>query len=517
MTQTMASLEAPLTQPLKCSESPRRWWFLAFLGLAVAAGLPSQGLRLQAGSIMVGFAALVTAMLAVFIYRSQAQAQALPQEEKKCVDIQLSPSSRRILVQIGGFLRLAGGSALLLASVILSLFLANSPATSELWISFWNTSFGPALVPENGQLNKLSLTAWVNEGFMSFFFFNVGLEIKRELVEGSLASMQKAALPCVAAVGGMIVPTLVCASVNYALPGGTLAGSYVPMATDIAFAMSIFSLYRRRLPEGMAPFLMTLATVDDLGAMIVVAVCLNTPPPLKLLVAAIAALCLAFAINRRGLRSADEAWLFLIPAISLWCFLLRGGVSAAIAGAMVAFCVPIHAENGDDVVEMLIAKLTPVSAFLIMPVFGLANCAVSLHEGQPAHHVHLWHKQRLEVQSTTVALGIALGLLIGKPLGIFGASDILIRCGLGKMPTGMSRKHLLATGLLGSIGFTMCLFLAENCFVGHLRLTAKLAVLCSSMVGALASATYLSFTTPARQRQPRGDSSSEPQRSEAEA
>ena len=224
------------------------------------------------------------------------------------------------------------GSVLLCVSTVLSLYLANSARFSAGWLQFWERSSG--LVIGGHSLNLRSL---VNEGFMSLFFFSVGLEIKKEIVDGSLASIKGALLPCIAALGGMVVPMALYLVVNLILPGGSLAGLTIPMATDIAFAMGIYNFFRNRMPTSVSTFLLTLATVDDLGAIAVIATCFAQSICLPFLGLAALAQITLVAMGRKRIRSGKS---YLVAGVSLWYCLLRAGVNADIAGVLAALCVP---------------------------------------------------------------------------------------------------------------------------------------------------------------------------------
>lgn len=312
---------------------------------------------------------------------------------------------------------------------------------------------------------------------MALFFFSVGLEIKKEMVEGSLASPSKAALPCIAACGGMVVPMMVYMATNLMLPGGSAVGATVPMATDIAFAMGVFGFFRRRMPEAASAFLLALATVDDLGAIAVIAICFAGHIAPRFLLAA-TGVFIATVLLGQMRRESTKAFIF--PSLALWYCLLRGGISADIAGVLVAFCIPMRSSKGTPVLDRLTHNWAMLSAVLILPLFALANCAVPL---------------QVKVAAGTpvaVSMGILLGLLVGKPVGIFGSSYLAIKSGLAPMPPNASNRHLAIMGVLGGIGFTMCLFLIENSMHGAMAQMSKLAVFAASAASAGLGAFFMS-------------------------
>lgn len=313
---------------------------------------------------------------------------------------------------------------------------------------------------------------------MALFFFSVGLEIKAEMLTGSLASPKQAALPCIAACGGMIVPMAVYWACNHMFPGGSMSGLTVPMATDIAFAMGVFNAFKSRMPESAGSFLLTLATVDDLGAIAVIAVCFAGHLAPAFLAGAAMMLCVSVALCRRQSKSTLR---LIFPGVGLWYCLLRGGLNADIAGVLAAFCVPMKSKCGEEVVEGLIPRWSALSAVVVLPLFALANCAVPLAILGKASGA-------AKAELILVPTGILLGLVIGKPLGIISFSWLSVKAGFTQLPHGLSAKHLGIIGMLGAIGFTMCLFLIENSLVGKVAQVSKFAVFVGSMFGAVVSA-----------------------------
>jgi len=380
------------------------------------------------------------------------------------------------------------GSIALLGATAVSLFLANS-AWSGAYLSFWHAHVGPAALALH-----MSLHHWVNEGLMAIFFFAVGLEIKREFVHGSLRSLKQAALPCIGALGGMVVPMAVYLACNNpaTTAAAVTAGWAIPMATDIAFAMGVYNFFKNKMPGGVAAFLLTLATVDDLGAIAVIAVCFAKSLTTSYIVGAVAATGALFAACKKGVTNMA---VYAALGVALWYCLLQGGINADVAGVIAAFAVPAHASapagsdatpehEGSDptLLDHLVHKFAPLSALVIMPLFALANTGVPLDASVVG-----------KVFTEPVGRGIMLGLLLGKPVGIAGLSWLAVKCKIGKLPHGMNNAHLGIVGLLGGIGFTMCLFLVEMALAGHASAvnTAKLAVLASSTIAATVGAALM--------------------------
>jgi len=371
------------------------------------------------------------------------------------------------------------GSVMLILATFISLGLANS-AMSGSFVGFWeHFHFGPASIGLH-----LNAHEWVNEGLMALFFFNVGLEIKREFAVGSLSNMRAALLPCFGALGGMVAPMGVYLALQMA-PGGVAAGWAIPMATDIAFAMGVYNFFKTRMPPAVAAFLLTLATVDDLGAIAVIAVFFAKGIVPGYLVAS-AGICVALFVACK--KKVAHTGVYAVLGCALWFALLKGGINADIAGVVAAVAIPASApapagshahahEPGAQVslLDHLIHNFHPWSSLLIMPLFALANCAVPVNGAAMG-----------TVMTTPVGLGVMAGLLLGKPLGIVGLCYAAVKTGVCAFPTDMNVKHLATVGVLAGIGFTMSLFLIEQSLFGASAVTAKLAILCSSAIAAIA-------------------------------
>ena len=413
------------------------------------------------------------------------------------------------------------GSILLLACTIVALILANSPL-AESYDHVLHTKVG---VSWGDASFKLTLHHWINDGLMVIFFFVVGLEIKRELVVGQLSSLQRAVLPVAAAVGGMLVPAVLYAALNAGGEGA--AGWGIPMATDIAFALGVLAIFGKRVPTALKVFLTALAIADDLGAVMVIALFYTTTIRVwGLAVAALFLVALLIAIRAR-IRRLDV----LMPLIiGVWFGVFASGVHATVAGILVAMVIPvrariepgrflkaarerlmhlesvpltdrsmIHDQDQFDAIEslhecthdMLPAGLRlehalhPIQVWFILPVFALANAGVRIDS-----HI-------LEALSNPISLGIILGLVVGKPIGIYAISKIAMRVTGGALPDGVSWAHIVGAGCLAGIGFTMSLFIAGLAFPNEaLVADAKVGILAASLLSGIIGFAILSRTLP---------------------
>lgn len=416
---------------------------------------------------------------------------------------------RRLMQPLARFLEIESASGIILIGcTAIALVLANSP-WAHAWESFWHTE---ARVAIGSWELRASLAHWVNDGLMTIFFFLVGLEIKRELVDGELRSVRKAALPIVAALGGMLVP----AGIYLLLLGGGEGqrGWGIPMATDIAFAVGILALLGRRVPVGLKIFLLALAIADDIGAIVVIA--LFYSGAIQTLALGLAALGLAiiFGMNRLGVRSIAA---YIIAGTGVWLAMYSSGIHPTIAGVVLGLMTPGRAwVVGESLVELLLdavdrldgqierphvrdhslligdltataretvsplerleMALHPWVAFAIMPIFALANAGVAL---QPAAAGH------------PIVLAVAAGLVLGKPLGIVVFSWLAVRSGIAQLPAGINWKALLGASCLGGVGFTMSLFIAGLALEGNLLDAGKIGTLAGSTISALAGLVLL--------------------------
>ncbi|WP_257658926.1 Na+/H+ antiporter NhaA [Parapedobacter lycopersici] len=355
----------------------------------------------------------------------------------------------------------------LLVFLIISLLIANSPLGAG-----FEALLGRQVGFETPSIHlKYSLLNWINDGLMAVFFLMVGIEIKQELAHGQLSSAKKASLPFFAAMGGMLIPAGIYVLLNSHTE--TQHGWGIPMATDIAFAIGILSILGNRVPIAMKVFLTALAIVDDLGAILVIAVFYTTELQSTYLLYALGIFLLMMFMNRMGIKS---IWLYLLPGLFIWYFIHHSGIHATIAGVLTAFAIPIKGKQGGpspiQTVEHAIS--TPVN-FIIMPLFALANTNIRFESGM------------VEGLASPLGLGIIAGLVLGKPLGITLFSWIAVRLGISELPKGTPWVQVLAIGLMGGIGFTMSIFIALLSFsdAGH-QTEAKFAILIASLVSGVA-------------------------------
>ena len=409
----------------------------------------------------------------------------------------------------------------LICCTVVALVLANSPF-SEAYQRVLHT---PLAISLGTSTLVLSLHHWINDGLMAVFFYLVGLEIKREMIVGELSSIRQALLPIVAAVGGMVAPALLYVLVNRG--GAGMPGWGIPMATDIAFAIAALMLLGTRVPASMMTILTALAIVDDLGAVIVIAVFYTADLDWYALFRAFTCFAVMFAMNRMGIR---WAWPFVLVAIVAWFFMHFSGVHATIAGVLGAFATPVNSvyrpaefsrdarklldkfdvfrsrekeflasehltgvlhtlHMGIDKARTLLQRfehgLQKPVYFLIVPVFALANAGVPLNAQDLA-----------DVLDHPVTIGVALGLIVGKFVGISAAIFICHGLGVAKLPADLQKKHVLGMAMLAGIGFTMSIFISELAFRGQEELLrhAKTAVLFASLIAGIVGFSFLFFT-----------------------
>lgn len=320
---------------------------------------------------------------------------------------------------------------------------------------------------------SMSVLHWINDGLMAVFFFVVGMEIKRELVIGELKSFKKTILPVSAAIGGMIVPAVIYALFNYSKT--TITGWGIPMATDIAFALGILSLVGKKAPKGIVVFLTALAIVDDLGAIIVIAIFYTSQISWGALILGLIIFLVLILANRFKVKSTS---VFIIGGIFLWVCFLKSGIHATIAGVLLGMTLPVG-KNEDEfktsILHNLEHTLAPWSSFIIMPIFALANAGIYIDINSFS-----------TVILTPVSLGIIFGLFIGKQVGIFGVSYILVKLKIAKLPSEVTTKHLYGASVLGGIGFTMSLFVSSLSFSDEAVLsTAKISIMVASILAAI--------------------------------
>ena len=362
----------------------------------------------------------------------------------------------------------AGGIVLALTALV-AIVIANSPLAGA-YREFVSLR-GELRIADPWLVLSKPLSVWVNDLWMAVFFFLVGLEIKRELLVGELSSLRQATLPVVAAVGGMIVPALIYVALNHADPVAS-RGWAIPMATDIAFALGVVGVLGSRVPASLKVFLTAVAIIDDLGAIAVIGLFYTDQLSLPMLAAAGAGIVVLFALNRARVASIGP---YAIVGLVVWVCVLKSGVHATLAGVVTALAIPIADRHGGSPLENAEHALHPWVAFLILPTFAFVNAGVSL-AGIDA-------KAMLQ----GVPLGIAAGLVVGKTIGVFGASWLLIRFTDASLPEGAGWRQVLAVAVLCGIGFTMSLFIGGLAFSGQAvayDTQVKLGVIAGSLVSA---------------------------------
>lgn len=358
------------------------------------------------------------------------------------------------------------GGLLLLFVTIISLYLANSPFQTE-YIAFWEKD-----------LNGHSITHWINDGLMAIFFLLIGLELEREIYHGELSDIKNASLPIIAALGGMAVPAAIFLILNFGT--ATQNGAGIPMATDIAFAIGILSLLGKKVPSSLKVFLTALAVIDDLGAIIVIAIFYTTSIAFVNLAIALGIWIFLFVLNRLKVHNLIP---YLIGGVVMWYFMLNSGVHATITGVILAFVIPFGNGDENSVSYKLQHFLHKPVAFFILPLFAVANTCIAIQSD--------WH----EGLNHSNTLGIILGLVVGKPLGILLFSAIGVSLGLCSLPKNLKWAHVLGAGMLGGIGFTMSIFITILAFKDpEIIVFSKIAILIASILSGLFGLLYLKFT-----------------------
>ncbi len=337
----------------------------------------------------------------------------------------------------------AFGGILLMVSALAALLVANS-SLAGLYDSFLSAYFE---VKINGEGLAKPLILWINDGLMAIFFFLIGLELKREILEGKLRNPRDVILPGAAAVGGMILPAVVFAYFNWGLP--TLDGWAIPAATDIAFALGILALVGSRAPVSLKVFLLTLAILDDLGAIIIIALFYTAELKVDYLMLALLPLAGLLFLNYRGAHRIAPA---ILLTVIMWFLVLKSGVHATLAGVIAAFCIPLVDRYGKSPLHSLEHGLTPYVLYGIIPIFAFANAGVNLTGLSPSDLL------------APLPLGIALGLLVGKQVGVFGVTIAMVKLGFARLPYGANYLHIYGISCLAGVGFTMSLFIGGLSF-----------------------------------------------------
>jgi len=374
------------------------------------------------------------------------------------------------------------GGILLLSCVLLSMLIANSP----LAVGFQNLldqTLGFSLY--RFHLNY-TVVSWINDGLMAMFFLMAGVEIKRELAEGQLSTVKTAALPVLCAVGGMLVPALIYFLFNY--QAKTAIGWGIPMATDIAFAVAILNALKKHIPSSLKVFLTALAIVDDLGAIVVVAVFYTSSIEFIYLLYAGGIFALMLLFNRLHVKN---IWFYLVPGIVMWYLVHHSGVHATIAGVLTALAIPVRNKSGVELSANLEKRLTMPVNLLILPLFALANTNISFKSGM------------LEGLLSPLGGGIVAGLVIGKPIGIMLMAFIAVKTKVGKLPQHINWVHLTGLGLLAGMGFTMSIFISLLSFkAAGMQAAAKFAVLVATIIAALTGYLFLAVYAKTSKRSP---------------
>ena len=345
---------------------------------------------------------------------------------------------------------------LLIGCTALSLLVANS-SWGENYAHFWHYPFA-----------GLTVELWINDGLMAIFFLLVGLEIEREIYIGELSTFRLAILPIVAALGGMLVPAGIHLLLNNGTP--TASGAGIPMATDIAFALGILSLAGKAVPPAIKVFLTALAIIDDLGAILVIALFYTEQLSILYLSIALLTFALLFFLGKKGIT---RGWVYGIGGLVLWYCMFRSGVHATISGVLLAFAIPFGKGGNQSLSARLQHFLHPIVAYFIVPVFALANTGIIL-SGEILHTL-----------GSVNSLGIMMGLTLGKPIGIVLFSAVAVQIKTASLPSGVAWKHIMAAGMLAGIGFTMSIFITILAFPDSATIvSSKVAILVASLLSA---------------------------------
>ncbi|MEF2522519.1 Na+/H+ antiporter NhaA [Vibrio mimicus] len=370
----------------------------------------------------------------------------------------------------------AGGILLVIAAAI-AMFIANSSMGEGYQVILHTYVFG------------MSISHWINDGLMAVFFLLIGLEVKRELLEGALKSRETAIFPAIAAVGGMLAPALIYVMFNFNDPAA-IQGWAIPAATDIAFALGIMALLGKRVPVSLKVFLLALAIIDDLGVVVIIALFYSSDLSTIALTVGFIMTGVLFMLNAKHVTKLS---VYLIAGLILWIAVLKSGVHATLAGVVIGFAIPLKGNKGEhSPLKHLEHALHPYVAFGILPLFAFANAGISL--------------QGVSIDGLTsmLPLGVALGLFLGKPLGIFSFSWAAVKLGVAQLPEGINFKHIFAVSVLCGIGFTMSIFISSLAF-GQANAAydtyARLGILMGSTTAALLGYALLRLSLPVKSTQ----------------
>ena len=366
----------------------------------------------------------------------------------------------------------ASGGILLMLAAVAAMLVANS-SLSEGYHGMLNTYFA---VTYGGEGLQKPLILWINDGLMAIFFFLIGMELKRELLEGKLKNPSDVILPGMAAVGGMIVPALIYSSINWG-NAETIRGWAIPAATDIAFALGVLALVGTRAPSSLKVFLLTLAILDDMGAIIIIALFYTADLKLDYLFLALVPIAVMAWLNYRRIHRV--APLLILGAI-MWFFVLKSGVHATLAGVVTAFFIPMKDKWGKSPLHSVEHALSPYVLYVIVPIFAFANAGVVLSGLGPDQLL------------APVPIGVALGLVLGKQVGVFGVTWIMVKTKLARMPSGASWLQVYGIACLAGIGFTMSLFIGGLSFGESMLMNeVRLGVLAGSIISGILGYTAL--------------------------
>lgn len=368
----------------------------------------------------------------------------------------------------------AAGGIVLVAAALLALAVANSGHSGS-YHQLLQTKFSILLGDEG--ISK-PLVLWINDGLMAIFFFLIGLELKREMVEGNLKNPRNILLPGMAAVGGMLVPALIYLAFNWNMPE-TVRGWAIPAATDIAFAVGILALIGKRAPAALSIFLLTLAILDDLCAIIIIALFYTKELHVEFLLFSVIPIIGLWWLNRRGTHQTAP---IVLLGVVLWVLVLKSGVHATIAGVITAFFVPLKDRFGKSPLHSIEHGLSPYVLFGIVPIFAFANAGVVLAGLTLADFTQ------------PLTLGIALGLILGKQIGVLGVTWAMVKSGMARLPHGVNWAHIYGLACLAGIGFTMSLFIGGLTFTDQAHMNdVRLGVLSGSLVSAVLGYFFLRF------------------------
>ncbi|MDD2155497.1 Na+/H+ antiporter NhaA [Glaesserella parasuis] len=386
-----------------------------------------------------------------------------------------------MIQHIRKFLQLESASGILLLTfAMFAMLFANTPL-KDLYFDFLS-------MPVSIQIGLFSihkpLLMWVNDGFMAVFFVLIGLEVKREMMVGAISSYQRAIFPAIGALGGMIVPALVFTLINSDSPEFQ-QGWAIPMATDIAFALGVLGLLGKRVPFALKIFLLALAIIDDLGAIVVIAIFFSHELSTTALISAVIAITALIIMNRMRVTAICA---YMVVGLILWASVLKSGVHATLAGVIIGFCVPLKGKNGEEPLAHFEHILAPWCSFVILPLFAFSNAGVSLAG------------MSLSTLFSPLTMGVALGLLVGKTLGVFSFSFLAVKLGIAQLSEGINFKQIFAVSILCGIGFTMSMFLAGLAFGedeadGQFISLARLGILIGSGISAVLGYYLLKLCT----------------------